>query len=589
MSRVCAALREHRYFLLVVTVLTLVMTFPTIVYVFRTDVFWHPGGDSLDIFVMYWDIWYGKLILTGQADRFYTDLIYYPDGVSLAYQPLFSLHTFVVNLLQVLVPLSNAFSLAHLLIILSSASAAYVYLLWLFRQEWLAIFGAVIYGLGPQVIGHPNWPAIAWIAPMPLVIYFVHRGLRERRALLIILAGLVAGLTFDITPYFFVCVLITLGLFLIAMATSRWRDSSFWLQIILLMATLALACSWRLIPMVRDSEALDSAVTYYSSDESRRDLLSFVVNPRHPVLGPLADAIVETPDDVPIRKNNKISQISYLGFLPLTLIGIALFNQQTRQKMLPWLVLLLVFIILHLGSTLHVNGTNYENFRLPKYYLNILLPAIIGPFGRANHFMAGVCLPLAILSCYGLLALQKRIPVFTKNWLILVLIAVVAFEYYIPVWPEPVVPLGGDSITQERLAFLDWLEQEEEVDIRLINLPFGRSNAKLYLFYQSLSGYPQTEGAISRVPDSAYNYIRSNDLLNAWYNHRPVRCEEETRDTYLEALQDLADEGFSHIVFHYDFRNWENIVDSFQSVTPSYSDDFVSIYRLADLRASCPN
>ena len=28
-------------------------------------------------------------ILTGQADRFYTDLIFYPDGVSLAYHPLF--------------------------------------------------------------------------------------------------------------------------------------------------------------------------------------------------------------------------------------------------------------------------------------------------------------------------------------------------------------------------------------------------------------------------------------------------------------------------------------------------------------------
>ena len=73
-----AALTQHRHFLIVVTLLTLVMTFPTVVYLFRTDQFWHPGGDSKDIFIKFWDIWYGSRILTGKADRFYTDLIVLP-------------------------------------------------------------------------------------------------------------------------------------------------------------------------------------------------------------------------------------------------------------------------------------------------------------------------------------------------------------------------------------------------------------------------------------------------------------------------------------------------------------------------------
>ena len=70
MQRLRTTLREHGHFLIIVTLLTLVMTFPTIVYVFKTDVFWLPTGDSLDVYIKLWNVSYGKQFLTGQADRF---------------------------------------------------------------------------------------------------------------------------------------------------------------------------------------------------------------------------------------------------------------------------------------------------------------------------------------------------------------------------------------------------------------------------------------------------------------------------------------------------------------------------------------
>ena len=139
-----------------------------------------------DVFISFWDIWYGNQVLTGEADRFYTDLIFYPDGVSLAYHPLFFPNIIVNNALQNFVPLSNAFSLVYLIIICTSALAAYLYILWLFKDKWLALFGAVIFGFSPQVIGYPGWPALAWIAPMPLIMYCVHRGITERNMSLVI-------------------------------------------------------------------------------------------------------------------------------------------------------------------------------------------------------------------------------------------------------------------------------------------------------------------------------------------------------------------------------------------------------------------
>ena len=57
--RVKDLLREHRHVIIVITLLTLFVTFPAILYVFRTDVFWLPSG-HYDIYIEIWDIWYSR-------------------------------------------------------------------------------------------------------------------------------------------------------------------------------------------------------------------------------------------------------------------------------------------------------------------------------------------------------------------------------------------------------------------------------------------------------------------------------------------------------------------------------------------------
>ncbi len=193
MRRLFDTMREHRHFFIVVTLLTLVMTFPTIIYVFKTDVFWLPTGNTLEVFIELWDIWYTKLIVSGQEDRSYTNLIYYPEGVSLAYDPKFFLFNSIVNLFQVIMPLSNAYCLAFLLLIGTTALAGYSYALWIFKDKWIALLAAAILALSPQVLAHAHWIKIAWIGQIPIFLYFAHRGIVERRASLVVLAGVLSG------------------------------------------------------------------------------------------------------------------------------------------------------------------------------------------------------------------------------------------------------------------------------------------------------------------------------------------------------------------------------------------------------------
>ncbi len=571
-------LSNHLHFILVTTALMLVMTFPTIVYVFRTDVFWLPAKHCCDVFLEFWDIWYTKQILAGQTDLYYTNTIFYPEGVSQTYNQVGLLYSAVVIALQLFMPLSNAYSLAYLFIIFTSASAAYLYLHWLFKDRWLALFGAVVFGLSPYVVTMTNFPQNAWLAPAPLVLYGVHRGFKEKRASLIIFGGIVAGLTSDFALYTFVSMILTLALFICGLAVPRWRDRLFWRRVMLLLMALTLASAWRVVPMLLEAEQIDRASGY---TDSQVDLLSFFVNEKNPVLGPLAKEILQ------ISEKPKTSEFSYIGLAPIALICFGLANKRKRRQMAPWLILLLVFMVLSLGSTLSINGIEYEDIKLPKHFLNQLLPSVFAAFYRPPFFMSGAWLPVAVLACLGLATLLHRRPLKWRSLIVLAFTVIVAFEYYSPI-PPVATPKLAAYYAEERLAFLDWLESEPQSDISLINLPFGKFNSWRYSWFQSLSGYPQVEGYLSRTPDSAYDYIGANFLLGAWHASRPIHCDMSDQARFLAGLAQLEADGFSHIIYHHDLHRAPLISESFRDIQPAYQDPFVSIYRLGDLRDGCP-
>ena len=580
MIRDSALLREHLHFVVVVTLLTLVMTFPTIVYVFRTDVFWLPTGDSHDVYIKLWDIWYGGQFLTGQADRLYTDLMFHPEGLSLAYHPFFIPYIAVMNVLDIFLPPSNAYSLGYLLIIMLSALSGYFYLRWLFKDKWLALFGAVVFGFSPHVLIHPNHPQVGFVAEIPLILYFFQRGIRDKRLRFAAFAGLLAGLTTIVSLYDYVCVAIMLDLATCAYAVSKWREGWYWRYVLLLMLAAALASVWKLYPIIQDAASLQSSIVWYRDTFGEQwamvdgDLISNLVNHGHPIFGPLGQSLLQTPADA------EISGASFLGYLPMVLIGIGLCSRSTRRSMLPWFALGAVFLFLRLGPTLQINGTTIESIHPPGYYVHQVVPWLYSATVAMDMFMIGAILPLAVMSCLGLRALGDWRPSLARPALIVALALVVAFEYY--------VPIEGNLIPQEQFDHIDWLRSEADSDeIRLVNVPMNWKNSKRYDLYQTMGGFPQVEGAISRAPESAYDYIRANMILGSWNEHHVISCETVAPDEYLAALEKLAADGFSHVIFHRERRYGDKIADSFKNAQPSYHDEFVSIYRVSDLRKSC--
>ena len=457
--------------------------------------------------------------------------------------------------------------------------SAYVYLLYLFEDKWICLFGAAVFGMSGYVVGRTSQPDVALIATLPLSLYCFHRGVLEDRWRFIICAGALAGVTVFIGMYTFVCIVLSLGLYILCFARSRWHSRTYWLRIIVMVVVTGVISILRIYPMIADSAALDRALDKSGQAEQDNDLLQYFINYENPVTMRLFTNRV-AQRFIALRNPPLWWNTSYLGYVPLLLIGLGFLRPNTRRKMFPWLSLMLPFLILRLGSILTINGRQIGAIVLPKHLLDRLFPTVFEAFHATDHFQTGVLLPLAVLSCFGLLAVMKRIPEGRRIPVILILIGLLAFEYYRALDPK--------IVTRDEVAFLEWLDAEEEGPIRLINLPMNRGNSKFYGYYQTLSGFPHAEGVASRTPPEAYTYIGSNLLLETWRNKESIVCEGANRGEYLAAVNQLESDGFSHIILHVQRPNAENIAASFLRNEQVYQDGFVKIFRLENLGESCP-
>lgn len=565
--------RQHRPFFIIVPLLVIVMTWPTLALVFDTDTFAVPTRNT-DVWQKLWDLWHGQRFLAGETAFYHTDAMFYPEGVSLAYENFSLPQMLAVGLLSVVLPPANAYSLTFLLIVFAAAFSAYLYLYYLFRDRWHATLGAVVFGLSQHVTAHAAHPDVNLIVSLPLTAYFFQRAITETRFRYLVYCGVTVGLSAFFSVYIFICALMTLALIALYFARSRWRERRFWAWMLALGLFILLFSAGRVLPMLAQADDLAVALKKGATKETGADLLSYFINYWHPLTTAPLKALFGAGS--PFYEPHT----SYLGYLPLALIILGFAKPGPRRQMLPWLALALPFLLLRLGSVLQIDGQPYDHIIMPKALLAELLPLLIRPFHITDHFQMGLLLPLAVMTCYGLRSILAPRPAKQRALITLAAIALVAFEYYETTAPR--------IIPAEQFAFIEWLRDEENSgEPRLINLPMGRQPSKYYGLYQTLSGYPQVEGLSGRTPPRAYATIAGARLLRAWRAGAGVLCFPPLQSEYLAGLDQLQATGFTHVIWHRWLGGGGEIGGSFVDAQPSYRDEFVDIYRLNDLADSC--
>ena len=580
MSRLAQSLRNNLPLLLIVPLVVIVTTWPTFPRIFDADEFWlHVVyGDK---WLRIWDAWHFERVLAGQTPLYQTDAIFHPVGTSLTFYSMVFPHALLMIALKTFLPVDDAYNLLFLLILCFNAFCGYALIKHLIKDKWISLFGAVVFAVATPFLKGQTVPDLIMIGTLPLTLYFFFRSVAERRGFFAVLAGLCAGITAFIGMYVFAFILLTVGAFALFHGLSRWRQRAFWRSLLIFAVVLACTSALRFYPMLLDRANLKRAMEAYQSVAPSNDVLDHFVLPNNPITGHLFGEPLDPSDDSERSANRMEYKEAYLGYINLVLIACAFLLLPERRKLLPWLAILLFFATLRLGRYLTFNGTPYTDIVLPIRLLEAWFPALFGNIGLPRYYQIGVVAPLAVLSSYGLVALLRSKGGKTRRLVALLCILIVCIEFY--------TPRIGQTIAPSRTAFVAWLQSEPDDYVKLVHLPDEAGPAAYYFYIQTLTGYPQANGASSRLDHITRRYITGNLLLHTWDRRRSVHCLTHNKQSFTAALDQLLADGFTHIVVHNWFYGDQFIIDSFRNVPPAYDDGSVSVYRASDLRLSCQN
>ena len=242
-------LRNQFHILLLVPLVVIVMTWPSFARIFDSGEFW-LHVQHRDSWLNFWNAWHVERVLAGQTDFFYSDFIFHPQGLSLAFKHIVVPHALLFLALQKLMPADDAYTLLYLLMLCFNALCAYMLIQHLVKDKWIALFGAVAAGVNPYVLQGSTTPDLILFGTLPLTMYCVIRAVNESRLVFAALAGAVAGITAFISMYIFVYILLTFGIYAIYLTATRWRQPAFWRQMLLFAGLCGAISLFRIYPMV---------------------------------------------------------------------------------------------------------------------------------------------------------------------------------------------------------------------------------------------------------------------------------------------------------------------------------------------------
>ena len=579
-SRLALALRKHIHVLIVVPLVVIATTWPTFSRLFDADEFWLHVRHG-DKWQKIWHAWHFEQALAGQTELYHTDMMFQPAGTDLVFQAFIFPHALLLIALKTILPVDDAYNLLFLLTLCFNAFCGYTLIRHFIEDKWIVLFGAVVFAVATPFPQGSTVPDLTIIGTLPLTLYFVIRALRESNWLFAVVAGLSAGITAFISVYVFAFILLSVGIFVLLESFTLWRQKAFWGGLFIIVIVCGLISAFRFCPMMLNRDHNKRGLGAYAHFSKSNDVLENFVLTTNPFTGPIFRLAFNTTPVLESAYRKPEYKEIYLGYINLFLIACAIIRRSWWRRLLPWVVILLTFGILTLGHYLTFNQIEFPAILLPKHFLTQWFPGIFGNIGYPEYYQIGVVTPLSVLACYGLAALVRSRPVKARRLILLLCIVVVCIEFY--------TPRLGETLDRKSTAFVPWLQSQAESQIKIINLPDPSFSSNYYSYLQTLTGYPHTNGVISRFKRSAVRYSFGNLLLRTWDNERSIHCLPYNEQSFKAALDQLLADGFTHIVLHKWLYGDQFIIQSFKNIPPAYDNGHVSVYRVRDMRLSCQN
>jgi hypothetical protein len=569
------------------------------------------GDGQSDVKHSVWIIWNSLQSVQFRSTPFYTDLLYYPKGISL--------------LMDGAGPISGLFSLPFwffgpvaayngtiLVGLIFSGYFMYLFARTLGFNHGPALFSGAVLQLGPAhlagVYGHMEK---TFVGLLPLILLALHQSLNLKKswwwcvatAVGMLLIGLYSGYQFIIaglgSAFFFIAILLgahpgnRLAIF------KRGLLVGICSLVVVGPLLIGIAIESR-NPDTASNVAVNVTAPLYSPDVAQLILPPFYNALVAPFLYDYSNGSYRPP-----RANfpGFERSTSWIGIdienavtLSLTALVLGVFALRYVPKLSRrWLLFTLFCIVLSLGPSLRLLGeTRFTAFKLPLIMPFAFLDSLPGlEFMRVSgRIMMIGALGLGISAAYGLHWLTQRWPQ-KKNWIVAGCVVLLLLESWPRPWPTAPLP--------EIPKFYQQLSADKD-KYGVLDLPFAwgptdapggwNAYASTYQMYQMAHHKPIAWGYLSHTYNSDKYPV---DFINQLISDQSVKSSnsKNTGNSLTTYNQNqLAENNYRYVVYHKSlYRLKPNAREHLlaqqylamvfgASTKPFYQDEMVTVYQV---------
>lgn len=558
---------------------TILATWPLIFYI--NSYIPGVGNDSGDSFHFVWDLWWIKKSVLNGWDIFYTDYIFYPQGVSLVF------HTLILGQAILCFPWLLVFgevvviNIFYLFSIWFAAVLTYRLVMELCRNRKAAFLSGFVYGFMPYVfahsLGHFNLTTI-W--PFPALGLVLFNFYKNKKWIWLLIAGLILGFLFlnDFQYFLFGMMFVVLffGYFFI---NNQYINRISIVLGLLAISVISFLIAYPLLIKVLGATyvymptSLLSEVVYWSGDV----LSFFVPSFLHPIFGGIGQFFVEKYNFPGVES---VLYVGYtLGVVVLLSFFINIKNDKDRLNFRFWQMITLVFLIMVLGPLLKY-ADNTE-FKLNDVVYNIGLPYVwiyklpyLSIARVPTRYFAVFMLGISVVAGYSMSYFFNRVSKQKSRYrnkmvwmLFLLLMTLMVFEYLN--WPMRLqsvkIPDVYEEIVKDREQFtilelpLWWTSgHRSEGDVKTI-----------IQYYQTYHEKNILNGSVSRVPDALFDYYLNIPGIKYLENIESVQPDVDDSDKNKVISIWKNDLGIKYIVLHknyYQKNEYNLMVDYLEDI-----------------------
>ncbi len=525
-----------------------------------------PVGQGGDVWVHWWTFhWVEQTLLDGQSPYF-TDLLFYPTGVSLTSHNIAWLNIALWEFFKLFGNAEAAYGLMYIAIFAFNGCAMY-----LFARDWFAartpaFLAGLVLAFWPHLMSQTGHPNMIILGGIPLAFLYLRRTLATGKLRPALWAGFWVAFTGVGRWQMLIIASFALALFTIY---ELWQQQRYrqWRSYLLLAITGAVALALMAplaTPLVVDQLNRENPEEIFvEDDEDGTNLLAY--------FAPNINLLVwsGTAEVIPFQLRFRKDRVDYLGWVVILLAVIGVWRN--RRHALFWLGMVGLYMLFGVGSELRISYFSFP--QIPMFYDLVKDNPLIRLVRNPHRFNAVLAIPMAMLVGYGIVALWRQ-PFFAKRTALLAVGAstLILLEYSL--FPYPMQPVTVPTWYQG-------LAEREPEEFGVLDVPMHvRGHDKNYMRQQITHGKPIVEGHISRPTGEAFAFLDSSPFLHT------LRVENKMDpflDNVTEQLRVLAEANVRYLVMHKmlatpkQLEEWQRWLE----FAPMHEDEQLLVYRTA--------